>query len=252
MSDRPRPSEEEINRFVDGDLPSYRRTEIEATLAADPVLAARVMADLPVMDVLRADQPRRFAPRPEALAAARRLQRRMRLRRVADLFRRGAAAAAVVVIAIGVHGSGLLGLSDGAALDDDFVEGAQTARDIVRLDGPSPEGAESHLAKLARLETAIEVDVPVLPPGWEVHDVSVQALDGTRSVVVSAKSGALGDVTLVATPAEEAAVVPPTAADDGPVATVVWQSHGTAYALVGTATASHLINAANSLGERIW
>jgi anti-sigma factor RsiW len=249
MTDRMPLSDDEINRFVDGELPSYRRVEIEAMLAAEPALAARVMADLHVMDALRADQPLRWSPPARQLDAARRIERRLRAGRVTGLFQRGAAAAVVVLLALGAHAAGLVGLSRGTVLDEEFVEGVKEARDIANLDGATEETPE---AKLARLETAIDIELPTLPPNWEVRDVSVQPLAGGQSVVVSAKSGTLGDLTLVATPATEAEEVPPTAADDGPVATVVWQSGGTAYALVGLAAPDRLVSVANGIEQRIW
>jgi anti-sigma factor RsiW len=245
-------SNEELDRFIDGELPEYRRTEIEAMLAANPGIAARVMADLHVMDALRADQPRRFAPPADSVAAARRIERKLRLRRLTSMLRRGTAAASVVLIGFGAHSAGLLGLSQGTALDDSFVNGVREARDIARLDSGAAAAPESAVTKIERLETAIDVVVPDLPPSWELRDVSVQSLDGAQSVVVTAQTDTLGDLTLVATPAGETEVVPPTTAEEGPVATVVWQSRGTAYALVGAAAPARLITIANGIEAEIW
>lgn len=246
-------SDEEINRYVDGELPAYRRIEIEAMLAANPSLAARAMADIHVMDALRDAQPRRMAPPPGSLLAARRIERKLRIRRLTDMIRRRAVAATFTVAVITAVATRLFGFGDGAALDEDFVADVQGAHQIAMLDAGSgivEEGAET---KLDRLENAIDVVVPDLPPTWDVQDVSVQSLAGKESVVVTVDAASLGEVTLVASPVEETEEVPPRAAtDEGPVSTVVWQSGGTAYALVGSASPQRLITAANGIEAEIW
>ena len=73
-------------------------------------------------------------------------------------------------------------------------------------------------------------DLPTLPTNWRVKDAQVQSFNGRPSVVVTADSPLLGEVTLVAAPMEKESAVPPTPAEDETVPTVYWQNGGTAYA----------------------
>ena len=69
--------------------------------------------------------------------------------------------------------------------------------------------------KIQRLVGAFNISVPPLPSAWRVTDVQVQPWQGRQSLVVTATTQALGQVTLVAAPMGGEDAVPLTLATDG-------------------------------------
>ena len=78
-------------------------------------------------------------------------------------------------------------------------------------------------------------------------DVQVQPWQGRQTLVVTATTQALGQVTLVAAPMDGEDAVPLTLATDGRIPTVYWQSGGTAYALMGPAPSDRLEREAKNM-----
>jgi hypothetical protein len=125
-------------------------------------------------------------------------------------------------------------------VDENFVLAAREALRVAQLDAGPNKNAEHKQEKIERLVGAINISVPPLPSTWRVTEVQVQPWQGKQSLVVSATTPTLGQVTLVAAPMNDEEAVPLTLAADGRVPTVYWQTGGTAYALMGPAPPDRL------------
>src|SRR5687768_17003093 len=88
--------EDDLNAYVDDQLPLVRRADVEAWLARNPAVAARVMADLSGRDTLRAALGGPVEHGPRVRAAAARLERAFAWRATAASLRRAAAIALLV------------------------------------------------------------------------------------------------------------------------------------------------------------
>lgn len=233
-------TEDEINRFIDGELPDRQRTAIQARLALRPNLASRVFAESQRMEHLRTVQPHRLFPPRESVDRAKRLESAFRRRKHFLAFRNSVAAA--VLVALGWVGNSLIMPAgpQGHTVDENFILAAREALRVAKLDAGPGKGDELQQDKIERLVGAININMPQLPSSWQVTDVQVQPWNGQQSLVVTAYTPSLGQVTLVAAPMDGESAIPPTAATDGRVPTVYWQSGGTAYALMGPAAPERL------------
>ena len=61
----------------------------------------------------------------------------------------------------------------------------------------------------------LNISIPQLPSTWQVMDVQVQPWNERQSLVVTANTPSLGQITLVAAPMNGEDAVPPTSATDG-------------------------------------
>src|SRR5919202_1224225 len=93
-------TETDIHAFIDGQLDTARRMEVEDYLAGRPEVAVRVMADMRARDALVLAFGAGPAPRPpeRVMDAARRLERGLVWRRIGLRLQRAAA----VVFLVGV------------------------------------------------------------------------------------------------------------------------------------------------------
>ncbi len=240
-------SEEEINRFLDGELAPSQRADIQARLALDPELAAEVFAEARRMEALRSVQPHRLFPPRASVLGAKQLERAFWRRKLFAALRMQTAA--VLLVALGWAANSLTEplRQDGQTVDENFILAAREALRVAQLNnGPEEEG-EPNQDKIERLVGALNIRMPQLPSAWQVTDVQVQPWNERQSLVVTADTPSLGRVTLVAAPMQGEDAIPPTSATDGRVPTVYWQSGGTAYALMGPATPERLEREANGI-----
>ncbi|HEV7251967.1 MAG TPA: hypothetical protein VGN97_02550 [Mesorhizobium sp.] len=240
MAPRSIVSEEEINWLLDGELSAAQKADLQARLALQPDLAARVFGDLRRMEALRAAQPQRLLAPRASLVAARRLERVLGRHRMFARLRAPLMAASLVAFGWIANNVTEPWRESGQTVDESFILAAREALRVAQLDLGVAKAAEPTRNKMGRLEAAIDIDLPELPSTWEVRDIQVQPWNGRQSVVVSALAPGLGRVTLVAAPMNGEDAIPPTAAEDGRMPTIYWQSGGTAYALMGPATPERL------------
>jgi anti-sigma factor RsiW len=233
-------SQEEINRFLDGELAPSQRADVQARLALDPELAAEVFAEAQRMEALRSAQPQRLFPPRASVDGARQLERAFWWRKLFVALR--FQIAVVLLVALGWAANSLTVplRQSGQTVDENFILAAREALRIAQLNvGPKEEG-EPKQDKIERLVGALNIRMPQLPSTWEVTDVQAQPWNGRQSLVVTADTPSLGRITLVAAPMQGEDAIPPTSATDGRVPTVYWQSGGTAYALMGPAAPERL------------
>jgi anti-sigma factor RsiW len=233
-------SEEEINRFLDGELSPAERAALQGRLALDPKLAAEVFAAANRMETLRTMQPQRLFPPRASVDGAKQLESALRRRRMSSTLR--LQVAAVLLVALGWMASSLTEplRRGGETADSNFILAAREALRVAQLDAGSGQEGEHKQEKIERLVGALNIGLPQLPATWRVTDVQVQPWNGKQSLVVTAETTSLGQVTLVAAPMNSEDAIPPTAAADGRIPTVYWQSGGTAYALMGPAAPDRL------------
>lgn len=233
-------SEEEINRFLDGELSPPQRYDLQARLAQEPELAAEVFAHAHRMEALRGAQPQRMFPPQGSLEKARQLEGALRRRRMFAALRLQAAAVALVVLGWSANSLITSLGQEGQTADKNFILAARDALRVAQLNAGPDKGDEPKQHKIERLVGAVNVSMPVLPSSWVVKDVQVQPWNGKQSLIVTADTPSVGRITLVAAPMKGEVAVPPTAATDGRVPTVYWQTGGTAYALMGHANPDRL------------
>jgi anti-sigma factor RsiW len=233
-------SDDEISRFLDGELSPSQRSDVQARLALQPSLAAEVFAEAQRMEALRSVQPQRLFPPRASLDRAKQLEGAFRRRKVFAALRLQMAAA--LLIALGWSANSLTEpfRQSGQMADENFILAARDALRVAQLNADPANGSEPKQDKIERLVGAINISLPELPSAWHVTDVQVQPWNGKQSLVVTAETPTLGRITLVAAPMNGEDAVPPTSATDGRVPTVYWQAGGTAYALMGPATPERL------------
>lgn len=235
-----RVSEEDIGRLLDGELSPSQRSDLQARLAREPELAAEVFAHAQRMEALRDSQPRRLFPPGATLDKARLLEGAFRRRKLFGLLKLQVAAVALVAIGWSANSLTVPLRQGGKTADQTFILAARDALRVAQLNAGPEMGSELKQEKIERLVGAVNVSMPTLPSGWVVKDVQVQPWNGQQSLVVTADTASVGRITLVAAPMNGEEAVPPTAATDGRVPTVYWQSGGTAYALMGSAAPDRL------------
>ncbi|MDX8500775.1 hypothetical protein RFM99_20450 [Mesorhizobium sp. VK4C] len=233
-------SEEEISRFLDGELSPSQRSDLQARLARQPELAAEVFAHAQRMEALRNAQPQRLFAPGASVDKAKRLEDAFRRRKVFALLRLQVAAVALVAIGWSANSLTVPLRQGGKTADETFILAARDALRVAQLNAGPERGTEPKQDKIERLVGAVNVSMPALPSVWVVKDVQVQPWNGQQSLVVTADTPSVGRITLVAAPMNGEDAVPPTPATDGRVPTVYWQSGGTAYALMGSAAPDRL------------
>ncbi len=234
-------SEDEINRFLDGELSPSQRSDVQARLALDPRLAANVFAVAQRMEALRSAQPQRLFPPRASVNGAKQLEGVFQRRKVVRALRMPVAA--ILLVGLGWAANSVTEplRQGGRTVDQNFILAAREALRVAQLDaGPQQGGGELKQDKIERLVGALNISMPPLPSSWQVTDVQVQPWNERQSLVVTANTPSLGRITLVAAPMNGEDAVPPTSATDGRIPTVYWQSGGTAYALMGPAAPERL------------
>jgi anti-sigma factor RsiW len=261
-----RVSEAELNAFVDGQLDPVGCVEVQDFLARHPDLAARVMADLSMRESLRLAIPSPVAPpRPETLAAARRLSSGLRMRRALAPLQR--IAAGIAIFALGwtaSHGWDRVrefSRQEVAAVQPAAPAGttAPAMLHVVEaargLDGQPAKPAgiidASHLDP-AKLGAAVQVRLPRIPHGWTVVGTRlVDAEEGTALEVVL-DTPEFGRLLLLARHTQDVAIVLPTIAKAEGEPTAYWQLVSDSYALTGNLARKPLEFAALELFQTLY
>jgi anti-sigma factor RsiW len=237
----------DVARFIDGELTDTQRADVQARLAGNPGLAAEVFAESHRMEAMRAIQPRRLFPPRESVARAEQLERAFRRRKYIAAIRLQLAAALLIGIGWAANSLTEPMRRGGNSVDENFILEAREALRVAQLNSGIEHSTEPEEDKIDRLVGALNINMPQLPPAWKVVDVQVQQWNGKQSLVVTANTATVGQVTLIAVPMSGEDAVPPTLAADGRVPTVYWQSGGTAYALMGPGAPERLKNEAKGI-----
>lgn len=242
-------NEADLSAYVDGELDTMRRVEVEAHLARHPDDAARVMADLRDRDALREAFSSRTDRMPTRLLDdARRMDRALAWNRFGARLRRVAAVAVLVGAGWLAHTEiGTFGVPGTIAspIDPALVEEARLAHQtaVIRSRTTSQRATPSY--DRADLQKATGLKLPELPAGWSVRDVQVFPAREGAGVEMEIDAGPLGDLALFAM--GSSAQTTSAQVTDGGDSAMYWQVGGTAFALSGGRTSEDRRAASSSL-----
>jgi anti-sigma factor RsiW len=232
-------TEAELHAYVDGQLDTAGRVEVEAHLQRHPEAAARVMAWLRLRDEVRLFLADDEAP-PATVGLARRLERRLGWRSLGFGLRRGLAAACLVgagwlahALLGGLLGAPLVGPTVAASPVPAFVDEAAEADHAVRLELAAGHAPYPALMPLAAPRTGGLVPVPTLRGGLRLLGSDLVPWDGGAAVLAVYDAGGGRVATLFAAEAETLEASPPRASPGPGLATVFWRAGPFAYALSG-------------------
>jgi len=247
-------TEADLLAYVDDQLDTARRIEVEDHLARHPEAAAQIMADLKARDSLRLAFARTLPRPPEAtLKLALRLERALAWRQVGLTLRRIAAVVALVGFGWFAHSQGELGIADSVASPkppafvEDAVHSHQTALVRARM-ASQPQAAAYDPAEIFAV-TGIRL--PPLPSEWQVRDAQVFPSREGHSIEIAIDAADLGRVSLFAAQVPAFDVVSPTLARLDQAKAVYWQTGPYAYALTGDASDTAIEKAAGRLARRL-
>lgn len=246
----------DILAYVDDQLDTARRIEVEAYLAARPAEAARVMADLRLRDELRvALSAPSSSIRAGTTEAARRLQSGLFQRRISAVFQR----AAVVAVFFGAgwlahQAFGPLGVTQSVAsvMPPAYVEEAVRAHGTTVLRASMSSQPEIRDYNPAEILAATAIVMPALPADWDVTDVQIYPSRFGPSVEMAVKAGDLGAVSLFAVRPGSFDVVKPVQAEVEGTGAVYFQIGEVAYTLVGRDKPAELGDAADRLAASLY
>jgi anti-sigma factor RsiW len=249
--------EAELHAYVDGQLDTAGRVEVEAHLQRHPEAAARVMAWLRLRDELRlflADEARP-AP-PATVELARRLERRLGWRSLGLGLRRGLAAACLVgagwlahALLGGLLGAPLVGPTVAASPVPAFVDEAAEADHAMRLELAAGHAPHPALMPLAAPRAGGLVPVPPLPGGLRLLGSDLVPWDDGAAVLALYAADGGRVVTLFAAEAETLGSSAPRAAPGPGPATVYWRAGHFAYALSGDLPEAELLAIAREAAD---
>ncbi|ACL59351.1 anti-sigma factor family protein [Methylobacterium nodulans] len=250
-------TESDLNAYIDGQLDLARRIEVEEHLAANPRIAARVMADLRTRDALSAafapSHPNpQSGPVPERIAlAARRLDRALTWRRIGQRFQRAAVVALLVGTGWLMHAEtggfgvpGTIASTHSPPFVEDAIQARQASQIRARVASLRPTPAYDR----SGIEAATGIHLPDLPQDWRVRDLQIFPTRSGAGVEVAIDAAALGPVALFATRTEDGEALAPEVTRSAEAVTVYWKAGHTAFALSGGADEPALGRAAATLG----
>jgi anti-sigma factor RsiW len=242
--------EADLQAYVDGQLDTPGRIEVERWLQAQPAAAAEVMEALRLRDEVRlflADE--RWAPAPATIGHARALGRHLAARRTGLRLRRALAAALLI-------GAGWLAHAELGLLVDPVAAAHPVpafADEAVRsLDKLGAAAAVATTARAPAPRTGGDVPLPDLGASLRLVASDLVEWEGGTGMVALFRTAAGEPVGLFAGEAPDFDVVWPRAATLQGHITVFWQTGPYGYALSGDVSESVLLDLARQAGPRPW
>lgn len=243
-------TENELAYYVDDQLAPARKIDVEAYLAHEPELAARIMDELKINHELRltvADADEEACPATGNMA--RRLQRAMERRSLLLRLRPGLAAA--LLIAVGAVGGGTLTAAVSRPEVPEYVEAALQAHAVSQVRAVMVSQLEAPEYDRDELLSATAIVMPTLPQDWIVTDVQVYPSRFGPSVEMALDAGMLGRASIFAARPGDFVTIPPTTARNGDTTFAHWQMDEIAYVLVGRARPDAILTAAHDLADTL-
>lgn len=243
----------DLEAYVDGQLDTQRRFEVEDHLARAPDAAAKVMADLRTREALRLLAAPRLGPASSAqIAAAHKLGRGLRQ---AQGLRRGGRIAALFLLFAGGVGVGL-GAADlrGESVAEPpptFVTDAAMAHRTALVRAAMRSQPQATKYDPDEIRSATRISLPRLPEDWHVDDVQVFPAHDGPSVEVALSAGELGPASLFAAHSPRFGVIAPTLVDQPDGVVAYWQVGRHVYALTAKAPRAELAAAARALSSTL-
>jgi anti-sigma factor RsiW len=249
--------EADLHAYVDDQLDVGRRIEVEAYLSENPVIAAKVMADLRVRDELRlALAGRPVSMRQETRDAARALENAVNRPRTVDVIRR--AAAVVLLVGAGwiAHGwidPGGIGEVVASVPPPQFVEEAMRAHQTAELRKHMPSQIEAGRFDAAEIRAATAIVLPAMPTEWSVRDAQVFPSTYGPSVELEVEPQSGERLSLFAVRPGNFSVQQVLLKQEGQTNAAYWQIGEVAYALISeTENADKLAEQARKLARTLY
>ncbi|WP_155524489.1 anti-sigma factor family protein [Oleisolibacter albus] len=253
-------TEDDLTAYIDGQLDLPRQAVVEQWLAGHPAVAARVMADKSLSDLLRVGCVAPEVPPTRLVATdqlAGRLQRQLLLRLVRRGVQRGLAACLLIAVGWGLNAMspGFTAPADAALPVPVFADEAAEAFHTALRERVAERGlADDAVEEVAHLASA-DPDIPVPLPspqgrGWQLLGARLAPWDegDAAQVFWRDKHGDLLVIFAVEDPGSRPPrpldLVPQVVGIDGrPV--VYWRQGAYAYAVTGTVSRGKLVRFAN-------
>jgi anti-sigma factor RsiW len=248
MSPDDRVHEYDINAYIDGEVDDETARAVQLYLAEHPEEAAAVMADMAIVQGLRAAARNPEKPSIEVRESAARLQGSLR----APSYRRRFTAAAVLTAAYlgGWLTAGAIQFNRqdlfpfAPAFVDEAMMSHRTALLRARMDS-QPEVTTIDRNEISR---ATKISLPPIPVSWRLTDAQVYPSDEGPSVGLSFRTPS-GPISLFAFHTQDAASIHPTIVRRDSDYVSYWQVGGLAFALIGPSDPSELRRIAVELAQ---
>lgn len=222
MTDRP--TDLEIDAYIDGELDMERRFAVETHLSRQPELAARVMGDLGTRSALRMlTQDRRPVPAGLAVMADQLSappKRGWRRLMPAGLVASGLAAGLALWIAE-------------TERPPAYVNYAVASHRIAMLRADMNSQIEAPRFDAREIALNTRIAMPQLPDGWHVTDVQLFPTDKAPALLMAVRTGAGHRMTIFAVHEKTAAPEHPDAVREGAQSVAYWRRGEMSYALTG-------------------
>lgn len=247
----------DIDAYVDDQLDTARRIEVEAYLSEHPDIAAKVMADLSIRGELRlalATVPSHG--RRETREAARRLQGALSRGRMVRGLQRIAAVG--LLLSAGWIANSTIGPFTPSEVVAStpvptFVDAAIGAHSTSKLRETMPSQIEAARYDAADIRSATAIVMPEIPADWQVKDVQIFPSAFGPSVEVTILLDGKERLSLFAVRPGSFAVQQAMLAKSGAIQASYWQIGDVAYALVSeTENADQLKAQAISLADTLY
>jgi anti-sigma factor RsiW len=237
-------SEMEIDAYLNDQLDLAGRAAVESVLAEQPALAARVMADLRIRNILRAEMlAGEREPDPRLALAAKRLQRGLGRSRANRAARQAVMAAACVLLGWLVHwqvGSVGVAPTEAASPPPRFVSEAVQAYRTSQLRAVMLSQPEAPTFDRQEILDNTAIALPPFPEDWRILDVQVYPAALGSSVVVMLQTPTSAPLSLYLVRLRSDRSIPLRLSRDGEQRAFFWQQGRTASALTGQGSASEL------------
>lgn len=250
-------TEADLNAYVDNQLDLESRLRIEDYLAANPAIAARVMADLGIRTTLKlAIRPLEDeAAQPRTRDAARRLSAGLEGRQSVMAMRR--VAAVVLLLSAGWLANNAFNPFGPNAVNasthpPSFLEQAVQAHQTAELRRSMPSQSAGGTYDPEGIRAATAIVMPALPADWKVQDVEVFPSDFGPSVEASITTADGKRISLFAVRPGHFAVdaVKTTVLADTEAAW--WQVGEVAYAVISGERGTGLMDKAEKLKSTLY
>jgi anti-sigma factor RsiW len=240
-----RVTEAELHAYVDGQLDTADRIEVEAYLQEHPEAAALIMEELKRRDEIRLFLAEEAQPASDAaLGLARRLEQRLGWWSIGLRLRRGLAAACLVGVGWLAHmelGGLLVDPVAAAPPVPAFVDEAVEAYRALRLELGADHVLYPAVMSLAAERAGGLVLVPPLPEKLRLLGSELVPWDGGVALLVLYAVDDDGLVTLFAAETDSFGMSAPQVGADRELTTVFWQAGHFAYVLSGDLSDANLL-----------
>ena len=247
-------SEDDLIAFVDQQLDPLRRVMVEDYLAKNPVVAARVIADMRSRDVLKIVYGQmQLRPIRKTVDAAGRLEAGLFWDDALSRFRQ----VALILFFIGVGWLAHSSVTSQAILNyrsvanfPNFIEEALQAHKVEKIRYQMSSQKHDNVYDRNEIFQITHVEMPKLPETWHVADVQIFPSHQGLGIEASLNVGALGDISLYVVRIGSSMEVPPKLLQIGQENTLYWQKGDLLFALTGNAPPRPLRQAAYALFEK--